>query len=77
MKEKTPLQKASADYYNNQYWFPQLLALAFIIVGIVRIEDFYETFSMVLWFLIPSLVILIPFIFMFIWAYQYKKGTRK
>lgn len=74
---KTPLQKAFRDYVANRYYVAQLIALSIMIVGITTIDEFYEPIGAVLLFSITGLVILIPFVYVFIWANQYKKGTRK
>jgi len=77
MENKTPLQKAFKDYLNNRYYLWQLVALSILIVFFFQINQFETTFDIVL-ILIPILgALLTPFIFIFIWARQYKKGTRK
>jgi len=77
MKTKTPLQKAFNDYWNNQYYIPQLVALVIFIAIMFNINEFESLFDIIL-ILIPICgAFFVPFIYMFVWAYQYKKGTRK
>jgi hypothetical protein len=74
---KTPLQKAFKDYYNNQYWIPQAIALVIFTALMFNINEFESTFDILL-ILAPVLgAFFVPFIYLFIWASQYKKGTRK
>ena len=77
METKTPLQKAFTDYLNNRYYIVQLLALAIFGAFLYYASEFESTFDMVL-ILIPICgAFFTPFVFLLIWAYQYKKGTRR
>ena len=74
---KTPFQKAFTDYLNNRYYIVQLLALTIFGAFLYYSNEFENTLDIVL-LLIPICgAFFTPFIFMFVWAYQYKKGTRK
>jgi len=74
---KTPLQKAFTDYINNRYYIVQVIALIILSAVLFHINEF-ECLRDIIIMLIPILgAFFIPIIFIFIWAYQYKKGTRK
>lgn len=74
---KKALKRAFTDYVNNKYWVPQLIALLVFFMLLSKADEFDSTFDVVL-ILIPICgALFIPFVFLFIWAYQYKKGTRK
>lgn len=77
MENKTPLQKAFNDYKENRYYIVQLMALFIFFAFIYYLDEFESTFDIVL-ILIPICgAFFTPFIFIFIWASRYKKGTRK
>jgi hypothetical protein len=74
---KTPIQKAFADYLSNRYYTVQLMALLIFSAFLYYADEFESTFDIIL-ILIPICgAFFVPFIFIFIWASQYKKGTRK
>lgn len=77
MENKTPIQKAFADYYNNQYYIPQLIALVIFYALVYNIDEFESTFDIALMLIPICGAFFVPFIYLSIWAYQYKKGTRK
>lgn len=77
MENKTPIQKAFTDYLTNRYYSVQILAMLMLCAFLYYANEFESTFDKIL-ILIPILgALLTPFVFIFIWANQYKKGTRK
>jgi hypothetical protein len=74
---KTPIQKAFTDYVNNKYWVPQSIAFLMFIMFLSYSREFESTFDIVLMLIPICGAFFVPFIILFVWAYQYKKGTRK
>lgn len=77
MENKTPLQKAFSDYVNNQYYIVQIISLSIFCAFLYSINEFESTFDIILMLIPICGAFFVPFIFLFLWAYQYKKGTRK